>query len=116
MQSERNRTRSRRVLDWVKANYIDMLIWLLNTALKSRPRPAQRSAGIAAIEGESPCQIFQDAVDQAAIEFDAALLLLQDRTEALLNCLEEHSEPAPIPAPMPALDLMEELCQYSVGN
>lgn len=42
-------------------------------------------------EGSDPCQLFRDAVAQSDLEVTAALQLLADRVQALMECELEHS-------------------------
>lgn len=51
-------------------------------------------------EGPDPCQLQEDALQQAEIEFNQALQTLTDRAEALLRCREEHPEEPPAPMAM----------------
>lgn len=38
-----------------------------------------------------PCLELRNALDAALVEFDLALLLVQERTEALQDCIDQHS-------------------------
>lgn len=72
-------------------------------------------------EGTDQCQLQEDALQQAEIEFNQALQTLTDRAEALLRCREENPEepPAPMAMPKPSKTIMIEAhsadIRYSVA-
>ena len=51
-------------------------------------------------EGPDRCQLQEDALQQAEIDFNQALQTLTDRAEALLRCREENPESPPAPMAM----------------
>lgn len=44
-------------------------------------------------EGSDPCQLQRDAFEQAVNELNAAILLMEQRAEALAACIEENQPP-----------------------
>lgn len=48
-------------------------------------------------EDPDPCQLFRDAVAESDIQVSAALQLLADRVQDLMNCEMEHSGAMAVP-------------------
>ena len=62
-------------------------LWCLKRLSKSLQRQERKSVGPSLVgEGPDPCQLQQDALDEAAYQLDLAVALLRERSMALMMC------------------------------
>jgi hypothetical protein len=100
------------MLGWYRRS----LIWLLLRTFKSRRAPVTRSIGQWFADGENPCQLQIDALDEAANQVDTAIQLLQDRAIALMECqMRTATEVVPEDI-VPAIEMMQEISGYVVNT